>query len=349
MEAELLILPDDMSVAQARDLLWRRERRKEDSDEAYSADTGPNAVLVRESSDCPWVETVLYTDFNASGKVTLSAEGLAKAAVESVAKAPEGKDGISYLASAMGTGIRTPLTEDYRDAILRLTGVDSLVDALIVAKTGKRPDQVSTNASAKAKPFKKPRKKTADAQALALELNLSLDIFDHVTAPAPSWEDDEFTVPTTLRHGALPEDLYARQWLHALFSLNPSGLTGSEVFDSFRLLLSNDSRNLIAQSGDKNGTTWFKTFNQPVQLTTFFSSLLQRATDGEIEVSKAGSEVRLRRSTGWSESPSLWVQADAEMTQRALRDQELRSQLLPLIAPTPEVTTFNQALAKMVL
>lgn len=209
-------------------------------------------------------------------------------------------------------------------------------------------EQAQAAAAPKAMSTKKPRKKVAAAQALAPELNLGLDIFDNAVAPARSWEDEIFAVPTGLRHGALPEDLYARQWLHALFSLHPSGLTGSQVFDSFRLLLSKDSRKLIAQSGDKNGTAWLKAFDQPVQLATFFASLLRRATDGEIVVSKAGSEVRLQRATGWSESPSTWVLADAEITQRALRDQELRSQLLPFIAPTPEVTAFNQALAKMV-
>lgn len=208
-------------------------------------------------------------------------------------------------------------------------------------------EQAQAAATPKAKPAKKPRKKAADAQVPAPELNLGLDIFGNVVAPARSWEDDVFAVPASLRHGMLPEDLYARQWLHALFGLHPSGLTGSQVFDSFRLLLSKDSRKLIAQSGDKNGAAWLKAFNQPVQLSTFFASLLQRATDGEIEVSNAGSEVRLQRATGWSESPSTWVRADAEITQRALRDQELRSQLLPFIAPTLEVTTFSQALAKM--
>ncbi len=347
VEAELLVLPDDMQLNRARDLLWRRERRKEDSSESYSAGIGPNAVLVRETSESPWAETILYTDFNASGKVTLSADALAKAAVDSVASAPENKDGISYLMSAMETGIQTPLTEEYRNAILHLTGVDSLADALIVAKTGKRPVPVSTNTSVEAKPAKKLRKKVADMPAPAPELNLGLDIFGNVVAPARSWEDDVFAVPAELRHGVLPEDLYVRQWLHALFSLHPSGLTGSQVFDSFRLLLNQDSRKLIAQSGDKCGTTWLKAFDQPVQLTTFFASLLQRATDGEIEVSKVGSEVRLQRAMGWSESTSAWVRADAEITQRALRDQELRSQLLPFISPTPEVTTFSQALTKM--
>jgi hypothetical protein len=133
--AELLILPDDMPLERARDLLWLRERRKEESGETYSAGTGPNHVLVREWSkacefgECPWVETVLYTDFNPSGKQTLTAEQLAKAAIESVGKADEGKDGITYLAQAEKAGIHTPLTKTYREAILKQTGTQTLAEA----------------------------------------------------------------------------------------------------------------------------------------------------------------------------------------------------------------------------
>jgi hypothetical protein len=133
--AELLILPDDMPLERARDLLWLRERRKEDNEETYSAGTGPNHVLVREWNkacefgECPWVETVLYTDFNPSGKQTLTAEQLAKAAIESVGKADEGKDGITYLAQAEKAGIHTPLTKTYREAILKQTGTQTLAEA----------------------------------------------------------------------------------------------------------------------------------------------------------------------------------------------------------------------------
>jgi hypothetical protein len=135
VEAELLILPDDMPLARAYDLLWLRERRKEDSGEHYSAGAGKNDVLVREWTECPWVETVLYTDFNPSGKVTLPADALAKAAIESVPKAKEGKDGITYLADNERAGIQTPLTKDYHAAILKQTGAATLEAALAHAKT----------------------------------------------------------------------------------------------------------------------------------------------------------------------------------------------------------------------
>ena len=48
-------------------------------------------------------------------------EELAKRAVESVGKADEGKDGISYLMNAIACGIETSLTPAYRAEILKLT------------------------------------------------------------------------------------------------------------------------------------------------------------------------------------------------------------------------------------
>ncbi len=140
VEAEIFVLPDDMTFDQARDLLWLRERQKEDSKQTYTEGTGPNQVLVRrwnkesEWGECPWVETVLYTDFNPSGKKTLSAEELAKAAIASVRKTNEGKDGISYLQNNIANRIKTPLTRDYKAQILEQTGTQSLKQALEQAR-----------------------------------------------------------------------------------------------------------------------------------------------------------------------------------------------------------------------
>jgi hypothetical protein len=136
VEAEILVLADDMTFDQARDLLWRRERHREESTEPYSEGTGPNRVLVRkwnkesEWGECPWVETVLYTDFNPSGKKTLSAEELAQAAIASVRNTNDGKDGVSYLQNNIAKGIKTPLTRDYEAEILKQTKTHSLQEAL---------------------------------------------------------------------------------------------------------------------------------------------------------------------------------------------------------------------------
>ena len=103
--------------------------------------TSPNSVLVR-AIDSPSVSTVLYTDFPAAGKNSnLAAEDLARRAIQSVGKADEGKDGISYLINAIESGIETPLTQRYCDAILNQTDTDSLEGALDWAKNQHSPKE----------------------------------------------------------------------------------------------------------------------------------------------------------------------------------------------------------------
>jgi hypothetical protein len=125
------VLDDDVSVDEARDMLWRRERSKECSGEKYAESTSANAVLARETSESPWVCIALYTDFNEAGKIAqpMPAE-LARCAIQSVGKAEAGKDGISYLQNAIACGIKTPLTDAYRGEILKQTNTASLQEAL---------------------------------------------------------------------------------------------------------------------------------------------------------------------------------------------------------------------------
>lgn len=129
--AEVLVLADSVSLEEAANLLWRRETRKEGSGRAYQERFGPNAVLVRDSPGFCDLDHVLYTDFNPSGKLTVpDPRELAKAAVESVAKATPGKDGISYLMDLISAGVETALTAFYANEILALTVSSSLAEAL---------------------------------------------------------------------------------------------------------------------------------------------------------------------------------------------------------------------------
>lgn len=135
VSAQILVLDNDVSVDEARDMLWRRERRKEGSGGKYAESTSPNTVLVRETSESPWVCTALYTDFNEAGKIAHPAPAeLAKAAIQSVGKAELGNDGISYLLANIASGIKTPLTDAYRDEILKQTKAVSLGEALEKAR-----------------------------------------------------------------------------------------------------------------------------------------------------------------------------------------------------------------------
>lgn len=133
--AEILVLEDDVTVQEAVDMLWRRETRKTGSGETYREGASPNSVLVRQWNDDPCVTTVLYTDFNAAGKISAPiASELAEHAIGSVETAKEGKDGITYLIEAIRSGIQTPLTSAYRSEILNRINAGSLEEALRKAK-----------------------------------------------------------------------------------------------------------------------------------------------------------------------------------------------------------------------
>ena len=131
VSAEILVLDDDVSIEETRNMLWRRETRQRDTSRTYTRGSSDNSVLVEEFHDDPCVETVLYTNFNLSGKIPHpTAADLAYKTIESVAAAPEGMDGITYLMNAIRSGIETPLTADYKAEILKQTMTLTLEDAL---------------------------------------------------------------------------------------------------------------------------------------------------------------------------------------------------------------------------
>lgn len=105
------------------------------SGETYVEGSLANSVLVRQLSEDPRVNTILYTNFHDAGKIqNPTASDLAARAIQSVAPADNGKDGISYLANAIKCGIQTPLTRAYRDEILRQTNTPTLEEALSKTK-----------------------------------------------------------------------------------------------------------------------------------------------------------------------------------------------------------------------
>jgi hypothetical protein len=135
VDAEILVLDNDVNIEEATKMLWRRETGRSDTSETYTRGTSANSVLVERFGNDGCVETVLYTDFNGDGKIdNPTAVALAEHAIRSVTEAQEGKDGITYLADAIICGIETPLTSAYRDEILRLSGTKSLHEALSTIK-----------------------------------------------------------------------------------------------------------------------------------------------------------------------------------------------------------------------
>ena len=139
VSAVLLVLNAEVDRAQAEDLLWRRETRKESSDNHYVRPTGPgdDCVLVECANGLAGVETVLFTKIGANIKKR-TPEYLAELAIDS-ARGEVGArkaDGIIYLASAIRQGIETPLLAEYQAAILRKTGAANLKEAHEMVRSG---------------------------------------------------------------------------------------------------------------------------------------------------------------------------------------------------------------------
>ncbi|MCY4419765.1 MAG: hypothetical protein OXC42_00660 [Gammaproteobacteria bacterium] len=129
VRAQVLIV--DTSVTDATNRLYRRESDKVGTDQhsKHSNNPGPNKVIVR-SLECQFgLDVVLYTCFGATIDEP-TAVILAQYAIDSVAEAKPGKDGISYLNNAMNAGIETPLSAAYAEEILRRMGTLNLADAL---------------------------------------------------------------------------------------------------------------------------------------------------------------------------------------------------------------------------
>lgn len=128
----LLVLDSAISLAEAKTLLWRRETRKECSEEQYSRPANPseNQVIVECIERFKGCDLVLYTKIGANIKKP-NADHLADLAIKSARRkaGADEKDGISYLRSAVNQGICTPLLPGYKAAILRKTAAEDLVEA----------------------------------------------------------------------------------------------------------------------------------------------------------------------------------------------------------------------------
>jgi hypothetical protein len=140
VNAVVLVLSDDVSIAHAKNMLWRREIRAEGSGRSYAESGSPNAVVIREIVGFCGVEHVLYTDFNPGGKLPVpDPRELAEAAIDSSASAPSGNDGVSYLVALINAGVETPLTRRYAEHILSMTIAPRLAAAVasLDAKTNR--------------------------------------------------------------------------------------------------------------------------------------------------------------------------------------------------------------------
>lgn len=122
----------DVPENEATVCLWRRETNRVGSGCTYKAPEiiGPNDVVVRRLENFAGVGVALYTEIAANIE-PLTAENLARLAIESVQKTEQGRDGISYLIGAKRNGIETTLSANYEAEILQLSECDDLKEALL--------------------------------------------------------------------------------------------------------------------------------------------------------------------------------------------------------------------------
>ena len=133
VNGQILILKDNVTLNEAKSLLWRRETRNEGISKQYTEveNPSPNKVMVKEIKNFKEVDIVIYTSIR-SNIESVTANELSNLAIESVKKEAgrNKKDGISYLISVKRQGIVTPLMEAYEKAILDKMGCSTLENAL---------------------------------------------------------------------------------------------------------------------------------------------------------------------------------------------------------------------------
>lgn len=139
VEATVIMLRSGISLADARDIVYRREIDKV-GELSYRYHPDPKKkeqVYVESLQSFADTEWVLYTRIEANIQGA-SPDELADLAIASAAgpAGVERRDGISYLRSALANGVRTPLSGAYRDAILKATKSKSLEDAWKAARQG---------------------------------------------------------------------------------------------------------------------------------------------------------------------------------------------------------------------
>ena len=130
VSAEILVIRESIAPDLVADMLWRRETRQSGRQRyRRPAVVDVNDVVVETIHNLAGVRTVLYTKIEQNID-PLSAKTLADLAIHSVATAPRGTDGITYLMDAKKSGIRTPLMRDYESEILSQIGTTTLGGAL---------------------------------------------------------------------------------------------------------------------------------------------------------------------------------------------------------------------------
>jgi hypothetical protein len=141
VQAKILVLKKEVRETTALNILYRREiHRVGDTKKRYvpAANPSPNQIIIRRLENYYQVKTVFYTQIAPNREQILSGEIseeekaslLAAWCAESLTHDTYFTcgDGIHYLSTAIHFGVRTRLTESYRQAVLRLAGGPSRLE-----------------------------------------------------------------------------------------------------------------------------------------------------------------------------------------------------------------------------
>ncbi|EAZ81327.1 hypothetical protein [Algoriphagus machipongonensis] len=135
--ATLLILKEDLLLDQVKNMLYRREINKVGTNVTYTEreHPTPNQLVIQEHRDISDVNIYLTANYGCN-LAEITSDILADLAIESFKSTgvEKGRDGISYLKNNIDNKIITPLTEDYRKAILKKMKAKSL-EEIIERKT----------------------------------------------------------------------------------------------------------------------------------------------------------------------------------------------------------------------
>lgn len=135
-QVNAVIFTVDATPEEAANILYRREINQVGSGKVYREPAADNlkAVRVERFEHFNGFDLVLSTRLPPTIN-PLSADVLAELAIESARRLGNGRDGISYLIAAQGSGISTPLTAAYEAAILARTSTDDLRAALAFVRS----------------------------------------------------------------------------------------------------------------------------------------------------------------------------------------------------------------------
>lgn len=132
VRAKILVLKEEVSLEEAKDMLYRRETHEIYNKKKYSrpAHPNPNEVFINEIEDFHGVKIVLYTEIGKNIN-NPTPKKLAELAIESACSTAGKKreDGIRYLIDAKFNGIKTPFMPEYEKEILKQTNTKSLHQA----------------------------------------------------------------------------------------------------------------------------------------------------------------------------------------------------------------------------